>query len=208
MPPTAEARATADRFMFDTGNLKYLASQLPDGGLDRIVPGAGWTIRQMLAHLAAAQDGYAEILDGLQRGVAPDPSRFDPTAHNAETAAKHSATPLAQLVSLFDSSVRRLVAALVLVDEAASKARVGLFDLPDVLHAWSNHAAGHGMEMLDVLPELRDDHMLLNWLLYEDFSDNPAHQASQQRLLEELREKYEAEGEDDDDDSDEEDEDE
>lgn len=197
MPPTADARATADRFMFDTGNLKYLATQLPDGALDRVVPGSGWTIRQMLAHLAVAQDGYAEILEGLRNGVPPDPSRFDPTAHNAETAAKHRTTLLPGIISLFDSSVRRLVAALVLVDEKASQAKVGLFDLPDVLHAWSNHAAGHGMEMLDVLPELRDDPMLLNWLLYEDFSDDPAHQASQQRLLDELQERYANEDDED-----------
>ncbi|MBA4179318.1 MAG: hypothetical protein C0506_01905 [Anaerolinea sp.] len=197
MPPTPEARATADRFVFDTGNLKYLAMHLPKGALERTVPGAGWTVRQMLAHLAEAQEGYAEILEGLQQGVPPDPSRFDPTAHNAQVAARHHETPLPEIVNVFDVSVRRLVAALGCVDEAASRAKIGLFGLPDVLRAWSNHAAGHGMEMLDVLPELRDDPMLLNWLLYEDFSQEPEHLASQRRLMQEVQHSYAA-GEDQD----------
>ncbi len=198
MPPTPEARAIADRFMFDTGNLKYLATQLPKGALDRAVPGPGWTVRQGLAHLADGQDGYAVILEGLQRGEAPSAELFDPTAHNAEVAATNRETPLPRILEAFDASIRRLVAALVQVDEAASQAKVGLYDLPDVLHAWSNHASRHGMEMLDVLPELRDDAMMLNWLLYEDFSDSPEHLERQQRLYDEVRERYGDEDDDDD----------
>jgi hypothetical protein len=76
------------------------------------------------------------------------------------------------------------------VDEAALRSQVGLYDLSHVLAAWSKHAAGHVMEMMETLPELRDDHMILNWLLYEDFSEQPAHRDLQQRLLQEVRERY------------------
>lgn len=190
MPPTPEARATADRFMFDTGNLKYFAMQLPKGGLERIATPTGWSVRQTLAHLADAQGGYAEVIEGLHHGVTPAPETFDPTVHNAEVAASHRETPLPEIIALFDSSIRWLVAALLGMDEAVSGAAVGVHTLQDALRSWSNHAAGHGMEMLDVVPELRDDALLLNWLLYENFADAPGHLESQRRLLEELREKY------------------
>lgn len=190
MPPTAEARATADRLMFDTGNLKYLATQLPKGALERTVSGPGWTVRQVLAHLADAQQGYAEMLEWLQDGPRPEPSRFDPVTHNADIVAKHRETPLPQIISLFDSSIRRLVPAFVVIDESASQLGASPHGLPDVLRVWARHAAGHAMEMLDVLPELRDDPMLLNWLLYEDFSEEPEHLASQQRLMEEVQDSY------------------
>lgn len=199
MSPTPAARAIADRLMFDTGNLKYLAAVLPSGALERTALAAGWTVRQMLAHLADAQDGYAEILEGLRKGVAPGPARFDPTLHNAGVAVRNQSTRLPVIIEQFDSSLCRLVAELMLVDEAASRLRIGLYELPDVLRAWSNHAAGHGMEMLDALPELRDDHMLLNWLLYEDFSEDPVHLESQQRLLQEIRDRYGSDDEEDED---------
>ena len=193
MSPHPEARAIADRFMFDTGNLKLLASLLPLGAPDRQVPSLGWTVRQVLAHLAAAQQGYADCLEALPSSLPLSAAAFDEPRLAAARAVEGEPPALPAILDEFDSSLRRLVARLDVLGEEALSCRVGPDTVLDILCGWSEHAAGHAIEEIEALPELRADPMLLNWLLYQDFSDQPTQFALQQSLLAEVRARYAAE---------------
>ena len=190
MPPTPLARAVADRFMFDTGNLKYLAATATPQDLDRITQPSGWTVRQVLAHLAASQTRHAGLIAAILADEEIPGSAFQPDAENDAVAADNRATPIADLIDSFDTAIRALVAATLRIDERAEQKRAGDLEVGHLLLVWSGHAAGHAMEMVEELPFHRDDPMILNWLLYEDFTDEPLHLASQQKLLKEIRDKY------------------
>jgi len=189
--PHPEARAVADRFMYDTGNLKLLATQLPGGALERPVPAQGWTVRQVLAHLAAGQLAYAEVLDRIASGSEGlTVEDLDQPRIAADRAVSVDARPLPSILEDLDSSLRRLVAQLNVLTGDSLQLRVDETTVLALLLSWSGHAAGHAIEMLEALPELRGDPMLLNWLLYQDFSDEQAQFALQQTLFEEVRERY------------------
>ena len=100
------------------------------------------------------------------------------------------ARPLPTILEDFDSSLRRLVAQLNLLTGEALEAGVEDVTVLAVLHGWSDHAAGHAIQLLEAVPELRGDPMLLNWLLYQDFSREPAQFTLQQTLFEEVRERH------------------
>ncbi|MEO6397985.1 MAG: DinB family protein [Tepidiformaceae bacterium] len=193
MSPHPEARAVADRFMFDTGNLKLLASLLPIDALARQVSALGWTVQGAFAHLAAAQAGYAGCLEALPSSLPLSAAAFDEPRLAADRAVQGELPALPAILDEFDSSLRRLVARLDVLGEEALACRVGAFTVLDNLRAWSAHAAAHAIEMLEALPELRADPMLLNWLLYQDFSDQPTQFALQQTLLTEVRKRRAAE---------------
>ena len=190
MAPQPEARAIADRFMYDTGNLKLLATQLPEGGLARTVPALEWTVRQVLAHLAAGQLGYAETLERMATGAtAFTAEEFEQPRIAVDQLVGAAPLPLPKILDDFDSSLRRMVAQLNVLSEEALHLSVGDRTLLAILHAWSDHAAGHAIQLLGALPELRGDPMLLNWLLYQVFSGEPAQFALQQMLFAEVRER-------------------
>ena len=165
--------------MFETGMLKLLGTQLAPGALERTVPSTGWTVRQSLAHLAAEQLRFAESLEWA--------ANIDVASGGAMGSDPRL---LPAILADLDSSLRRLVARLVELNGEALDAPIGTQTLLDVLRGWSEHAASHAIEMLETLPELRGDPMLLNWLLYQDFSREPAQNALQQQLVAEVRERY------------------
>jgi len=68
--------------------------------------------------------------------------------------------------------------------------------LVNALQASSRHLVAHGLDFADTLPELRHDPMVLNWLLYADYSENAERTARQEKLLAEVRDLYAA-GEED-----------
>jgi hypothetical protein len=59
----------------------------------------------------------------------------------------------------------------------------------DVLNVWSKHIAHHGMDLVDAVEEVRFDPMVLNWILYADFSADPSRLSRQQHLLAEVRDR-------------------
>ena len=177
--------------MYDTGNLKLFAAQLPQGALERPVPALGWTVRQVFAHLAAGQIACAASLERLATGSATLTAEdFDQPRNSADRAVSADARPLPTILEDFDSSLRRLVAQLNLLTGEALEAGVEDVTVLAVLHGWSDHAAGHAIQLLEAVPELRGDPMLLNWLLYQDFSREPAQFTLQQTLFEEVRERH------------------
>ena len=71
---TPELRAIADRFIYEQATLKHMTALIPEGAAERTVRGHmdGWTVRQLVAHLAEALHTYALFLDNLVAGRPPE----------------------------------------------------------------------------------------------------------------------------------------
>lgn len=192
MPMTPAIRAAADRFILDTANVKYIATNLPAGGLERPVEGFGWTVRQLLAHIATNQDRYAVRLAGVVAGEPPPPSRDAPARDrlNDQAAVRARRMPSRQIVRQLDDALSRIVRALEALPAAAASSNVGDRTLAERVTAWSKHCSEHGIDLIDALPELRFDPLMLNWLLYADYTGDAARSTRQRSLLDDVRERY------------------
>jgi uncharacterized protein (TIGR03083 family) len=191
----AAVRALADRFIYDTATLKHIASNLPEGGADRPTPGSGWTVRQVLAHLALNQQRYARSLQQWLDDPAKADPGGDPTERNAAMAAENRETPVEGIVATFDGSIRGLVAACDAVTGAQLAVPHGRWPFLDVLTAWSGHAGAHAVDLVSALPELKTDPMVLNWVLHFDYSNRPEWADWQLKLIAEVREIFQMQGE-------------
>jgi len=188
-----EVHALADRLVYDVAMLKYVATGLPKSGLERAVPG-GWTVRQVLAHLAASQAMYVEALDRFLAGERPLPAGWDPDRINAEAAQRYSKARLPDTLRGLATSRD----ALILCFEQLSAVQLAcpfghVPSLRKVLFAWSRHCEEHALDLVDALPGLRIDPMVLNWVLHADYSDSPDRNARQQRLFAEARDQIDHE---------------
>lgn len=200
---TPEVRAVADRFILDVANLKYLASCIPKGGLDRPVEALGWTVRQAIGHLGASQERYGRTIADLLADAAATAS-FDVDEFNAEVAEQTRSTPLPDLLGRLDLATARLLALFERMPPGVEDREVGGHSLADLLGPWSEHVAEHGIDVVGALPEVRLDPMILNWILYADYSGDERRFQCQASLMAEVRDhfgddgEYESEEEDDD----------
>lgn len=186
---TPELRAIADRFIMDTANLKYLASGVPRGGLERPVEPLGWSVRQTIGHLVVWQEAYLDGLPALMRGDQLEPG-FDIDAFNAKGAEQTTATPLPDLLARVDLALVRLLSLLESAPAGFEDARVGSARVGDLLRGWSTHLAEHSIDLVDALPELRFDPMILNWVLYADYGEDGRRLDRQQTLLADVRDHF------------------
>ena len=190
-------RALADRFIYDTATVKHIAGNLTEEMAGRVTPGSGWTVRQVLAHLALNQQRYAGVVEQwLQDPAAADPGG-DPTEENERMAALNKGTPLEEIVSTFDSSIRDLVSAANGVQDKHLSQPLGLWQFVDVLESWSRHQGNHAVDLVSALPEFKTDPMVLNWVLHFDFSARPEWSEWQLKLIAEVREIFNLQGEED-----------
>jgi hypothetical protein len=184
---TPEVRAIADSLILDTANIKYIAVNLPKRGLDRRVPGSPRNVRELLAHLAAAMARDAEAWRCLARGR-PAPGAGQGAPADEQPGARKP--KLAELVAGLDGALLACVAAL----EDLGGTPAGTTPKREVtlalLRERSLHLVRHGLELADAIPELREDAMVLNWLLYADFSGDPNAAKHQLRLFEEVRARF------------------
>ncbi len=192
---TPEIRAIADRFILDTANLKYLATALPKGGLEREVPDSEWSVRQLLRHLVDSLERYVELSGAfLERGDVP--AGLDTTECNAMTAEAARKTTLPALLGRCDAALSALLGLLAAMPEEAAGQPFGPLRFGDALGAWSKHTVRHGLDLVDAVEELRLDPMALNWILHADFSADAALLARQQHLLAEVRDHLAGDGDD------------
>lgn len=186
-------RAIADRFIYDTATLKYITAAAGDE-IDRPTPHSGWTVRQLLAHLAENQQRYA---DSLRCWLDDEPGFSlpgDPTEANVAAAQRNTARPLAEIAALFDSSIRGLVEQSARVDEARAAGAMSGWPAMRVLAVWSTHARAHAVDLVSSLPELKCDPMVLNWALHFDFSHDLEAARWQQELAREVRAMFQVQG--------------
>jgi len=183
---TPELRAIADRFMYETATLKHLIAILPEGALDRPVPGYKWNVRQLLAHLAESLHTYCGPVERWLRGDDPL-SGWDPDAINADTAERHRTADAAALIASFDTGIVALVGAFASIPEEKMHEPFGATEPLKAFHAFEGHCLGHAVPLIDAVTEVRMDPLVLNWLLFHSFEAD-ADRAWQRALLQEARE--------------------
>jgi hypothetical protein len=193
-------RAVADRFIIDTANVKYIVEYLPKGGEKRPVPNSAWTVGQTIGHLAMAHALYAAIIERLVAGDSRLPPGFDPDRTNAEEAKSTLKWRSKRLIAELDASLKVLLVAFEKMDASHWETRInGRFPVSDFLSGGAQHIAIHGLDVADALPELRFDPIVINWLLYVDFSASPELFERQQKLFADARKYFREHGEDDED---------
>lgn len=183
---TPELRAIADRFIYEQATLKHIAALAPEDALNRTVPGQNWTVRQLLAHLAASLQSYDEI---VRRWLAGERTLddWDPDRVDAATAEAYKTATLAQLFELFGSGLNGLFASLSAIPDDRLAESLGPSDALTTLRGLGAHALGHAIPLVNALPEVRFDPLVLNWVLAAEFEDEES-QAWQRQLLGEARE--------------------
>lgn len=183
---TPEVRAIADRFIYEQATLKHIASLAPEGALDRPVPGTDWTVRQLLGHLAQSLNDYAEMVRKLAGGEPPIPQGWDPHAVNAETVARLEKASLTDLFQLFGSGINDLVAELTAIPDGRVEEQSGPTPAMSTLQVLAGHCLTHAIPLVEALPEVRMDALVLNWLLYADFETDEG-RAWQDALMKEAQ---------------------
>ncbi len=182
---TPELRAIADRFIYEQATLKHITALAGDEGLSRTVPGMDWTVRQLLGHLGASLGSYDVV---IRRWTAGEPALegWDPDAVNAETAARMASASQAELLAEFGRGLVGLIAAMEDVPDQKMDEQLGRTDALTALKSLANHTLRHAIPLVDALPEIRMDPLVLNWLLSATFDDAESEQW-QERLLDEAR---------------------
>lgn len=181
-----ELRAIADRFMYETATLRHIVALLPDGALQRPAPGLEWTVGQLLGHLGQSLTEYAAIVERWLAGEPAIPPGWDPDTMNAETARQYANATERQVFDLLGAGINALVAALAKVPDGRLGEPLGPAEARRVLHTFEGHALGHAIPLVDGVPEVRMDPLVLNWLLYATFSQAEEREW-QRRLVAEAR---------------------
>lgn len=184
-----EMRAAADKLIFDCANTEYVATTIGPRALDKPVERLGWTVRQLIGHLALSLEAYADNLPKLTGAEVSQPGTFDWDAANAEMATKTAKTPLPDLLETLTRGRDRCIAGFAVLDAAAlARPVAGDTTLGDVIDSWLPHFEEHALDFLDAVPKLRRDVMVLNWVMYADYAGRPDLIERQQELMGEVRE--------------------
>ena len=184
---TPEVRAIADRFIYEQATVKHIASLAPEDALDRPVPGLDWSVRQLLAHLGQSLADYAAMVRRWLAGEFPIEPGWDPHTVNARTAEQYKAAPLVDVMALFGSGLNALVASLAAIPDERASEDFGPRPLLATFEVLSGHCLEHAIPLVNALPEVRMDPLVLNWLLDARFPTE-AGQDWQSALLREAKE--------------------
>lgn len=178
-------RAIADRVLFDSATVLYVASGVAPGQDGATAEVGGWTVRQVLGHLGAALEGYAAAVERLLAGEALVPPGWDPDALNA--AVGQSAGPgIPEAAQRIRDGRARFLAALERIDGPSLDESFRGQSLDGILDSWARHCAAHAFDLLDALPQFRVDPIAVNWALFLDSSGNARFIERQKQLVQEL----------------------
>lgn len=183
---TPELRAIADRFIYEQATLKHITALAPEEALRRPVGGLEWNVGQLLGHLGSSMGTYAEVVRKWLVGE-PALDGFEPDAMNAETAARFAAASRLDVTRELGTGLVNLFAALSAVPDDRLVEPLGRGTALETLEAFGEHCLRHAIALVDALPEVRMDPLVLNWLLGAEFEDE-ASRAWQRALLAEAQE--------------------
>lgn len=153
--------------------MRFLAAVLPDLSLERIVPATGWTVRQTFNHIVAGMAEFPEIFSRLLQGEPASSPGFDRDAENAARAASTGITPLNEILAGLGPARDRFLAQLEANDAALETTLPDGRALAETVGRWAHHSARHCLEIVEALPELYTDSLVLTWLIASDLGDAP-----------------------------------
>lgn len=176
--------AAADKLIFDLAMAKYAASIVPKGALRRPLTKGGPTLRDTLVERAALQEGHAAAVRNFFDGKLLDGVDFaDEQSYRREKKRLATGTPLKEVFASFARSRDRLRTVYAEVGEEQAGQQWGEESLADRLLRDAHHLEAWGLEVAEVVPEVRLDPMLLNWALGADLEGDAAGQVRQERLF-------------------------
>ncbi len=120
-------------------------------------------------------------------GEFPIPQGWDPHKVNAATVDRYKEADLVEIIELFGKGLNSLVAALAAIPDERAGEDFGPRPLLQTFDVLSGHCLEHAIPLVDALPEVRMDALVLNWLLDARFPTE-AGQDWQSALLREARE--------------------
>ena len=172
-------RAAADRCLYDTASLSLLVEALPGGALSRPCGEGGWTVGQTLLHLI---EMVADDAEAIERFVAGEPRR--------QRSPLSSAIPSTEdLVAAIPRARNRMVAALERIKFSHGEQLYGDRKLTATVLAWAEHYGEHNLDLVDAVPELCEDPMVLNWVLWQTPGATPELIERQARLYERVKDR-------------------
>jgi hypothetical protein len=183
---TPELSAIADRFIYEQATLKHILVVLPPDTLDRKLDGRGQTVRQLLIHLARSLDGYAKAIDSWLRAEQPL-TAWDPHATLETVRGESAPTSPSEIGARLGSGLNALISCLKSIPDERLEAPPDSGDPIGALKLLGNHCLAHAPELVDALPEIRYDPLVLNWLLSATFQSEKDN-AWQTRLHDDARE--------------------
>jgi hypothetical protein len=182
---TPDLQAIADRFIYEHATLKHMLTLTSEADLGTSIPGSDWMVRQCLAHLSESLGGYAERIEAWLNGAALED--WSSAEANAEVAARSKSASAAELTATAAEGLRRLLPALRRIPEEHLSEPSVAEPAMETLKRFQRHASSHGPSLLEALPALKRDPLVLSWLLRVEFAD-AENRAWQSRLLAETRE--------------------
>lgn len=183
---TPELRAIADRFIYEQATLKHLTALAPEEAMQRPVNGTEWNVGQLLAHLGASMSTYAEAVRNWLLGE-PQDERIDPDATTAGTVDRFVGASRLDVTRELGQGLVNLFAALSAIPDERLSDTFGGAAAIDTLRTFGEHCLGHAIPLVEALPEVRMDPLVLNWLLGAEFDDESS-RAWQRSLLAEAQE--------------------
>jgi hypothetical protein len=179
--------AAADLLMMDSANLRYATERMPADAADRLVAPLGWTVRETIGHIVLANERFAYHIVQRLRGI-PFSGVADEAAEvNAEAVARTNDIPVRDLLARLDISATSLIAAYKALPDQASGSKEASKAMQNAVAEDAAHMSHHAIDLVDAVPELRTDPMVLNWVLYVDYTGDERRSAAQMTLLKEVR---------------------
>ena len=95
--------------------LVALAQRLSAEDLARPSPNEGWTVKDLLVHLATAEPGLQNVARGMLRGENVVPADFDLDRWNQRAVAKRRDATVAELIEQFRTNRQRTLELLATI---------------------------------------------------------------------------------------------
>ena len=166
MAPPAGVRAAMDQVIFDSANVLYLASNLPEQAEERVGI-EGWPIWKIVLHMLTEVASHGPRLARM-REEGPPVSEAEPD--DSIENQRHERGPMSEMLAdilhfrgVFLRELEHTSLPLLMAGNPDAK-------LEAPLKRWALHFFEHGLSMVEVLPEFWDDGIVLTWVFEADLS--------------------------------------
>lgn len=181
-------RAIADRLIWEGAVLELFAGLLPESADGRPAGDGEWTVRQLFAHMAIKERLHADNLERYLRGEVPRPPGFQVDAWNAETVAAARDMSFEDILSVLESERARLFAMFAtLGEDDLEREFIPGRPLLAAITAWSGHYVEHGFDLIEAVPELNLEPIVVTWLARAELPPDSPLANRQQALVTVIR---------------------